>query len=80
MTMVEQELAVSRAETRYLCRRWEENRRIKAAFTATAFWTLVVCARWVQIRFPKRANTGMDASQSLLVPTRKIVINVERRT
>lgn len=40
MTMVEQELAVSRAETRYLCRRWEENRRIKAVFVATAFWTV----------------------------------------
>lgn len=72
MTMVEQELAASRVETRYLCRRWEENRRIKAVFAATAFWT--VCACWVQVRFPKHANTGMDASQSLLSGERNSVI------
>lgn len=35
--MVEQELATSRAETRYLCCRWEENRRIETAFIPTAF-------------------------------------------
>lgn len=34
---VEQELAATRAETRYLCCRWEENRRIKAAFIPAAF-------------------------------------------
>lgn len=66
--MVEQELATSRAETRYLCCRWEENRRIKAVFIPAAFGLHATGPKGHRssIRF-SNVNTGMDVSQSLFL-------------
>lgn len=65
---VEQELATTRAETRYLCCRWEENRRIKTAFMLAVFGLDATGPKGHRggVRF-SNASTGMDVSQPLLL-------------